>query len=159
MLVQTKFIVPPVRRSLVARPRLTNKLDRALGDSHRLVVVSAPAGFGKTTMLSEWVARLPLKVAWLDLEEDDNYPLRFFEYFCGSIKKACPAIDSNICQDLKDPDEIATRLVNTLAQIGERIVLVLDDYHFIRIKTIHTAVASILDHLPVGVTVIISTRV
>ena len=91
-LLVTKFYVPPARANLVDRPRLLNKLKTAL--KYNLVLVSAPAGFGKTTLISEWVRKVQPEIfaAWLSLDEGDNAPASFWEYFISAIQKFQPHI-------------------------------------------------------------------
>ncbi len=157
-LLVTKYRLPPTRPPgrLVARPRLLDQLDRGLGG--RLVLLSAPAGYGKTTLLSEWLSRTtgPItgcRKAWLSLDAADNDPVRFWTYVAAATEAAIPGIDADARQLLHAPqtpplESIVTLLINHLAQAAGRLLLVLDDFHLIQSSAIQDSLTYLLDGLP-----------
>ncbi len=153
-LLVTKVAVPVLRPGVVARPRLLKALDAVL--HQRLVLVSAPAGFGKTTLLVQWLAdrrrRQELRVGWLALEPADNDPARFCRYLLAA---ALPLLGEDggpiralLAQRHIAPAAVTGALVNALAARHEDLVLVLDDYHVLTEPAAHGVVAALLDHLP-----------
>jgi LuxR family maltose regulon positive regulatory protein len=163
-LLTTKHFVPPARYAQITRQRLLDRLKEGINFS--LVLVSAPAGFGKTTLVSEWVRHMPspIKTAWLSLEDSDNDPGRFWEYFIAAIQtwqnKAGITAQSYLHSNQTPPIEsILTALLNDLAVISEDFVLILDDYHFIKTQSIHDGLIFLLEHLPSQVHLVIATRV
>lgn len=162
-LLQTKLDVPPLRANLLARERLLVALPQALGV--RLVLLSAPAGFGKTTLLATWCHdRLAhgAAAAWLSLDESDNDPDRFLAYLIASLQQAVGAEAlGNLAPaepSVGGGETILTQVVNRLASLDRDVVLVLDDYHLIGAPACHAAVAFLLDHLPPRVCVAIGSR-
>lgn len=148
-------LFPPARRSgLVGRPRLTARLDSTLEPGHRLALVSAPAGFGKTTLVAEWAAGHE-RVGWLSLDDGDNALPRFLTHLWAAlpgIRVAPPAADVPTTAAL-------TALVNDYAARADlQSVLVLDDYHVIEALDVHEAVAFLLDHLPDQLHLVVATR-
>jgi LuxR family maltose regulon positive regulatory protein len=169
-LLKTKLYIPPVRSELVSRPRLMERLNVALvlGDKYRgldrkLTLISAPAGFGKTTLLSEWLAGCSQPAAWLSLDEDDNDPAHFLAYFIAAIQTIHPDIGESVVADLHASQSLPIQallatLINEIAAVPERFILVLDDYHLITAQPIHDGLAFLLDHLPPGMHLVIATR-
>jgi LuxR family maltose regulon positive regulatory protein len=163
-LLQTKLYIPPTRPGLVSRPRLIERLNAGL--HQKLTLISAPAGFGKTTLLSEWATRgaePELGVAWLSLDAGDNDPARFWQYTIAALQTVRPGMGEawlDVFHSLPPPDieTIVTSLLNEITLIPHPLVLVLDDYHVIDTKPIHTDVAFVLDHLPPQVHLIMATR-
>jgi LuxR family maltose regulon positive regulatory protein len=166
-LLETKFYVPRPRRGLVPRPRLSERLDR--GAASKLVLVSAPAGFGKTTLLSEWLAAEPgaaageRLAAWLSLDRADNDPASFWTYVIATLRTAAPGIGDAALTLLQAPqpppaETVLTVLLNDLGSIAGSIVLVLDDYHVIDAREVQDAMAFLLDHLPPQLHVVIAGR-
>ncbi len=168
-LLGTKLHVPHPRRQLVARPRLTERLSGVPGMMPRLVLVSAPAGFGKTTVLTQWLASYDgpgggetPRVAWLSLDEGDSDLPRFLGQVVAAIRTTDPELGAD-AQDLLQGDVVPTEavlvsLVNDLDTAAEPTVLALDDYHVIEDPAVHEAMAFLLDNLPGQVTVAITTR-
>jgi LuxR family maltose regulon positive regulatory protein len=161
--IATKFYFPPARQSLVRRPRLVQRLDR--GTHQPLVLISAPAGYGKTTLLSEWYAGPgrdgPL--AWLTLDPEDNDPIRFFTYFILALRRLKPGLGEMALSALQSPVPPAPRiilsgLINDLCEIPPPFVLVLDDYHVIEEIAIHQGITFLLDHLPSAMHLVLLTR-
>ena len=159
----TKHYIPPVRHDLVSRPRLVGKLNA--GMDGKLTLVSAPAGYGKTTLLSEWVYQgngggtPTLPVAWLSLDEADNDPVRFLSYLVGAAQTIVPEVGQDLLSALQSPqpppaETVLVSLINQLTSVTHDcsrcclLGLVLDDYHLINSPEIHQAVAFLLDQLP-----------
>jgi LuxR family transcriptional regulator, maltose regulon positive regulatory protein len=185
VLLQTKIQIPPLQPQLVSRPALTRRLDEAISHGHRLILVSAPAGFGKTTLLNEWVHTIAdrLTVAWLSLDIDDNLPIRFWTYLISALQvidgelgrdelkylRSNPELPSIIAMHNPVPDRYRQRiepeesilnpLLNQIAALPNRLILVLDDYHQITHSDIHAGVAYLLDHLPPQVTLVVLSRI
>jgi len=165
-LLRTKLYIPPVRPEIVSRPRLIERLNAGL--DRRLTLISAPAGFGKTTLLSEWIhcrgaVTAPLQVAWLSLDEGDNDPTRFLAYFVAAIQTIHQDIGQSVIAALQSSQPlpiqaILTTLINEIAAIPDRLVLVLDDYHLIEAQPIHQALTFLLEHLPPQMHLVIATR-
>jgi LuxR family maltose regulon positive regulatory protein len=171
-LLTTKLYIPPLRPGLMPRPRLIERLNAGLDG--KLTLVSAPAGFGKTTLLSEWVNPIPNlqypisntqspKTAWLSLDESDNDPARFLAYFVAALQTVEEDVGKGVLSAFRalqpPPVEAAlTILINEVAAIPGDLALVLDDYHLISAQPIHEALIFLLDHLPNNVHLIIATR-
>ena len=151
-LLATKTRIPPPTHHVVRRPRLVDALEHALCD-HKLVLVSTPAGYGKTTLLSQWAHASRLPVAWLSLGEEDNDPDRFFRYLVRAWEAVQPGVGDGPLGLLlgalaPDRDAVLAAFVNVAADLPDRTVFVLDDYHLIDEPSIHQALAFLLDHLP-----------
>ena len=166
-LLQTKFYVPRPRRDLVPRPRLAERLDR--GSASTLMLVSAPAGFGKTTLLADWLAAGPAApadqrlAAWLSLDRGDNGLASFWTYVIAALRTAAPGVGEDALALLQAPgpppiETVLTTLLNDLNAIAGDIVLVLDDYHVIDARDVQDGMAFLLDHLPPGLHVVIAGR-
>jgi LuxR family maltose regulon positive regulatory protein len=162
-LLTTKLYIPPVRRDLVSRPRLIERLNEGLQRGHRLTLVSAPAGYGKTTLLSEWVATCGRPVAWLALDSGDNDPARFLAYLIAALQKIEDSVGMGVLDRLQAPqpppvEELLTALINQIDGVSASFVLVLDDYHLITAQRIHEALAFLLDHPPQNMHLVVATR-
>ena len=163
-LIATKVQVPAARVNLVDRPRLLNKLDAAL--KYSLLLVSAPAGFGKTTLVSEWIRHIEQKgisTAWLSLDEQDNDPTRFWEYFISAMQTSKPMIGKTAMSFLNsnekpDIDAIVTMVINDLTAIPADFTLVLEDYHYIKNQEIHRSLNFLLERLPPRMHLVVVTR-
>ena len=160
-ILATKLYVPPRRSRIVLRPRLDERLNEGL--QRRLTLVSAPAGFGKSTLVAEWVAECGLPVAWLSLDEDDAEPTRFLAYVVEALRTVRPGVGEGVLAALGSPqpppvEATLTPLVNELAALPTDVVLVLDDYHSVDGGSVDEAVAFLLEHLPSRVHVTIATR-
>jgi LuxR family maltose regulon positive regulatory protein len=166
-LLETKFYVPRPRHGLVPRPRLTERLDR--GAASKLVLVSAPAGFGKSTLLSEWLAAGPgapgddRLAAWLSLDRADNDPASFWTGVIAALRRVAPGVGDTALTLLQTPqpppaETVLTVLINDLDAMAGSIVLVLDDYHVIDAREVQDAMAFLLDHLPPQLHVVIAGR-
>jgi len=162
-LLETKLHVPRWRRGLVARPRLSERLSR--GVESALTLVSAPAGFGKTTLLTQWLAAAPAdgrSVAWLSLDQRDNDPALFWTYLVGALKTAAQGAGASalsLLQSPEPPGEAAlVTLLNDLDAISDDVVLVLDDYHVIDARDVQDGMAFLLEHLPPQIHLVIASR-
>ncbi|MHB1413786.1 MAG: LuxR C-terminal-related transcriptional regulator [Chloroflexota bacterium] len=162
-LLAMKMRQPAVRASIVGRSRLTEQLNVGLGRS--LTLVSAPVGFGKTTLLSEWLAGAASTVpaAWLSVDEEDNDPVRFFTYVAAALHKVQDGVGSAALTMLRSPHlpptkAVLTSLLNDLASVPGDLILVLDDYQAIDAPAIHDGVTFLLGHLPPQVHVVVATR-
>src|SRR5262245_1044813 len=162
-LVETKLYMPRLRRDLVARPRLRDRLSR--GAQSRLTVVSAPAGFGKTTVLIDWLSAAPAEeqaVAWLSLDEGDSDPALFWTYLITALQTAAPGVGASalpLLQSARPPIEtVLTTVLNELRTLPYELYVVLDDYHLADGPGIQSGMAFLLDHLPPQVHLAISTR-
>jgi LuxR family maltose regulon positive regulatory protein len=176
VLLQTKFFKPSLRPSLIARPQLIAQLNAALGSgtqgfTARLTLVSAPAGFGKTTLVSSWLAQLAdLKrhysdksAAWLSLDKDDNDPVRFLTYLIAALQTVAPTIGESAIHSLQAPqapalETILTLLINDLSQNDQFLILILDDYHLITSPSVHQTLTFLLEHLPPALHLLIISR-
>ena len=162
-LLQTKLAIPPARTELISRPRLIEQFNDAL--SHPLTLICAPAGFGKTTLLSEWFSSetgLSTAVAWLSLDTDDNDPGRFLTYLVYALA-GIGDIDSEgllfLLQSSQPPPKvILTALLSRLEAFPGRFVLVLDDYHLITTPLIHEGLVFLFEHLPAQMHLILTSR-
>ncbi|CAN5199500.1 LuxR C-terminal-related transcriptional regulator [soil metagenome] len=166
-LLETKFYRPRPRAGLIRRPRLSERLDR--GTSATLMLVSAPAGFGKTTLLADWLAMAPAgaadegALAWLSLDRGDNSSAVFWTYVIAALQTVEPSLGANeraLLASTQPPqiDVVLTTLLNDLGSIETDIVLVLDDYHLIEAAEIHDAMAFLLDHMPPRLHLVIASR-
>ena len=163
-LLETKFYVPRWRRDLVPRPRLSDRLNR--GAESKLTLVSAPAGFGKTTLLADWLAAVAVDgrtVAWLSLDQSENHPASFWPYLIGALQRAEPHIGASAISLLQSPqtppiEGVLTLLLNELGGMSTDLVLVLDDYHVIDARDIHDGMVFLLDHLPPPLHLVIASR-
>jgi LuxR family maltose regulon positive regulatory protein len=160
-LLTTKLYVPRVRAELVSRPRLTERLNE--GVTRKLTLVSAPAGFGKTTLVTEWLSGLDCLHTWLSLDEDDNDPARFFTYLLAALRKIGPNIGHAAQAMLQapqspPPESFLTSLINDIAATPQPFVLVLDDYHLIQTMPIHKQLTFFLEHQPPQMHLVITTR-
>ena len=160
-LLTTKLFIPTTRPELVSRPRLIEQLNDGL--HRKMTLISAPAGFGKTTLVSEWVATCEQPVTWLSLDDGDNDPTRFLTYLIAALQK----IDSNMAKGTLSalqspqppPTEFAlTALINEIAAVPEKIILILDDYHLIEAQPIHKALNFLLENIPPQMHLVIATR-
>jgi len=173
-ILATKLYIPPLRPKVVLRPRLVERLNEGHPSGRKLTLISAPAGFGKTTLVSEWVAALTLsplqvgegkgvRVAWLSLDEGDNDPTRFLTYLVAALQTLAANIGEGVLGVLQSPqpppiESILTALLNEITTIPNNFILVLDDYHVIDAKPVDNALAFLLEHLPPQMHLVIATR-
>lgn len=161
-LLITKFTIPPVRGRLLPRAALMERLNQ--GGTLPLVLLSAGAGFGKTTLLSTWASQYPHPVAWLSLDRLDNDPLGFWSALLAALRTRFPALGEAALAQMQASQPLQmtpllTALINDLAAASEEIVLVLDDYHVIDEPSIHTALQFLLDHAPGRFHLVLASRI
>jgi LuxR family maltose regulon positive regulatory protein len=160
-ILTTKLTTPPLRPRMVSRPRLLERLNEGL--HHNLILLSAPAGFGKTTLVSQWVEGLERPVAWLSLDAGENDLARFLTYLIAALQTIAPAIGEGVLGALQSPqppppEALLTALLNDIATIKDHVVLVLDDYHVLDAKPVDQALTFLLDRLPPHMHLVIATR-
>ena len=177
IILATKLYIPPPRPKIVLRPRLIERLNEGLSSGCKLTLISASAGFGKTTLVSEWVAGCERPVAWLSLDEGDNDPTRFLTYFVAALQTLAlrsprrgsevEGIAANIGERvlgvLQSPqpppiESILTALINEITAITDNFIFVLDDYHVIDAKAVDNILTFLLEHLPPPMHLVIATR-
>jgi LuxR family maltose regulon positive regulatory protein len=161
-LLTTKLYIPRPRSNRVSRPRLTERLNAGL--DRKLTLIAAPAGFGKTTLLSEWIPHSPRCVTWLSLDEGDNDPTRFWAYLIASVQQIHPDLGAGalaLLQSAQAPPitSILTALINDITVFPDTFSTVLDDYHLIDFQPIHEALTFLIDHLPANMHLVLTTRV
>jgi LuxR family maltose regulon positive regulatory protein len=176
----TKLYIPPPRPKAVPRPRLIERLNEGLSSGRRLTLISAPAGFGKTTLVSDWVANLRLggakesqivnrkskienQVAWLSLDKGDNDLTRFLTYLVAALQTIEANIGAGILNVLQSPqppstESILTALLNEIATVPNNFILILDDYHAIDSKPVDQALNFLLEYQPPQMHLVIATR-
>ncbi|MCA9919797.1 MAG: AAA family ATPase, partial [Anaerolineales bacterium] len=160
-LLQTKLYQPSTRPDWVQRPRLLARL--ALSPQTKLVLISAPAGYGKTTLVTHWLRQLDgVPVCWLSLDEDDSDPQQFFRYVAAAIRPL-PHSQTSLDQLLQTNQTIPAKtllkaLVNDLVPVPEPFLLILDDYHAIDSAEVDGALASLLDLMPPQMTLSLTSR-
>jgi len=165
-LLTTKLYIPPFRPELVPRPRLIERMSAGPRSGRKLTILSAPAGFGKTTLVSEWLSGVKRSSAWLSLDEGDNDLARFLTYIIASLQQIDPNLGQStqaIFQAAPSPavEPLLSPLINEIAALDISFTLVLDDYHAITLPAIHEAVTFVLDHMPPpprGMHLVIATR-
>jgi LuxR family maltose regulon positive regulatory protein len=160
-LLSTKFFIPPSRPNLVTRPRLTERLNAGL--DRKLTLIAAPAGFGKTTLLSEWIQLSPRFVTWLSLDEADNDPTQFWTYFISSLQSLRPNLGASALALLLSPQAlplsaILTALINALSAFPDAFAVTIEDYHLIESPLIHQGLTYLIDHQPPNMHLVITTR-
>lgn len=182
-LLTTKLFLPTVRPNVVRRPRLVERLNEGQNLGRRLTLISAPAGYGKTTLLAEWInakdegGRMkaerfaktnsdlhPSQAAWLSLDAQDDNPPRFWTYLIAALQTISKtdlgqnALHALEASQVVDPQTILTSLLNDVAALDRAILLVLDDYHVISSQAIHEGMTFLIEHLPKQLHLVIATR-
>src|SRR6202521_1810037 len=160
-ILATKLYLPRLRPNVVSRPRLLERLNEGL--HRKLTLIAAPAGFGKTTLVSAWVAGCDQQVAWLSLDEGENDPARFLAYLVAVLQTIAANIGEGVLGMLQSsqplPTEaILTALLNEIPTLPDHFVLVLDDYHVIDAKPVDIALTYLVEHLPPQMHLVIITR-
>jgi LuxR family maltose regulon positive regulatory protein len=160
-ILATKLYIPPLRPHVVIRPRLIERLNEGL--HRKLTLIAAPAGFGKTTLVSAWMAGCDQQVAWLSLDKGDSDPTLFLTYLVAALQTIAPTIGGGVLGALQAPqppptESILTALLNESTTIPDHFVIVLDDYHVIDAKPIDQALTYLVEHLPPQMHLVIATR-
>jgi LuxR family maltose regulon positive regulatory protein len=160
-ILATKLYPPPPGPKVVYRSRLIERMNEGL--RRKLTLISAPAGFGKSTLVSEWVAGCGRPVAWLSLDEGDNDPARFLAYLVAGLRTIAANIGEGVSAALQSPqrpptESILTALLNEITTVPDNFTLVLDDYHVIDAKPVDNALSFLLERLPPQITLVIATR-
>jgi len=161
-LLTTKLYIPQLSINLVPRLRLYKHLDEGL--TRKLTLVSAPAGFGKSTLVSSWLFESDQPVAWLSLDHGDNDPVRFWTYFIAAIQTIHQEIGVEACQivsapQLRSPEPVVISLINDISQLTHDQIVVLDDYHVIEAEQVHAGLSYLLEHQPQNLHIVLITRV
>ena len=162
-LLTTKLYVPPVPSRWVSRPHLIERLNDGLRLGKKLILVSAPAGFGKTTLVGDWIRREELPAAWISLDQDDDDPVRFWSYLIAALQSRRPGLGQDALRALRSPqppaiESLLVAVINEVAERSESLVLVLDDLHTVRAQSIHDTLVFLIDHLPPQMHLVIATR-
>ena len=160
-LLATKLHLPPPLPNVVNRPRLIERLNAGLHGT--LTLISAPAGFGKTTLVSAWARGIERPAAWLSLGVGENDPARFLAYLVAALRTIASNVGEAVLEALQAgpppaPDTLLTSLINEIAALPEPVILVLDDYHLIDAQPIDQALTFLVEHLPPRAHLVIATR-
>lgn len=166
-ILATKLYIPPLRSKVILRPRLIARLNEGLRG--KLILISAPTGFGKTTLVSEWVAGCQWPTAWLSLDEGDNDPARFLTYLIAALQTLAANVGAGVLAALQSPqpppvEMILTAVINEITAVPDNFILALDDFHVIDAKPVNAAtsvdraITFLLDHLPPQMHLVITTR-
>ena len=164
-LLSTKFYIPPARPGVVSRPRLLERLDA--GRAHaKLILISAPAGYGKTTLITQWIQQIQsnktAQICWYSLDGDDNGTQQFFRYLASAVE-ALPGMQNTLKQLIQSPQPLPVKnlmnaFINDAAVVSTPFFLILDDYHVIESAEIDQALDFIIENMPPPMTLIITSR-
>lgn len=160
-LLVTKLYIPLIRPELVPRPRLIKRLNAGL--CRKLTLVSAPAGYGKTTLISEWLQQMDRPLTWISLDDGDNDPSRFLAYLAAALQRINSSwgqiVQELLCSPQPPaPTAMVAALINKVTADGSPFVLILDDYQLISVPSIHNALAFLLDNMPPPMHLVILSR-
>ena len=160
-LLSTKLVIPHTTHKLVPRPHLIEQLEQGL--QRKLTIIAAAGGYGKTTLLSSWLNERNSPTAWLTVDQNDNHLVLFLRYLIAALQRIDPILGQDSLHLLTSPEErptafILTSLINQLHQYSNKVILVLDDYHFVENEIIHEAVAFLIEHAPPQLHLVIATR-
>jgi LuxR family maltose regulon positive regulatory protein len=161
-LLTTKLHIPQLSVTLVPRPRLYEPLDE--GMKRKLTLVSAPTGFGKSTLVTDWLAENDYAAAWLSLDQGDNDPVRFWTYLIAAIQTIHHEMGLEARQivsapQLRSAEPVAISLINEISQLAHDLIVVLDDYHIIEAEQIQAGLSYLLEHQPPNLHIVLITRV
>jgi len=162
-ILATKLYVLQPRPGIVSRPRLIDQLNAGLAKGAKLTLISAPAGFGKTTVTTEWITQRERPVAWLSIDEGDNDPTRFLTYFISALQTIAPKVGEEVLLVLQSPqpppvETILINLLNEIISIPHNFIFVLDDYHLTDSKAVDNALTFLIEHQPPQMHLVITTR-
>ena len=161
-LLTTKLYIPQLHVNIVPRPRLYERLDEGL--TRKLTLVSAPTGFGKSTLVTGWLSESDQPVAWLSLDQGDNDPVRFWTYLIAAIQTIHQEMGAEARQivsapQLRSTEPVAISLINDISQLAHDLIVVLDDYHIIEAGQVHAGLSYLLEHQPPNLHIVLITRV
>lgn len=161
-ILRTKLFIPPLRAKVVSRPQLIAKLNE--GMDYKLTLLSAPAGFGKTTLVSDWISGCERSVAWLSLDEKDNDLQVFLTYFIVALKSIHEDIGNGVLEALPSLqsvgiEAILTDLINDITEVPFKFILILEDFHVIDNRSIDRSIVFLMDNMPSNFSLVITTRV
>ena len=159
IILDTKLHIPSVRQNHICRDALNKKLDEGLKKEHKIFLVSAPAGYGKTTLVSGWLSRLDCKYTWLSLDEYDNDPLKFIRYLLAAAQKVNEGFGAMIedlmaAPKLPGAETVGLYMIKELEQVQEPFILVLDDYHVVNNKYINEMIQKLLNSMLLKIIII-----
>jgi LuxR family maltose regulon positive regulatory protein len=159
--LQSKLIIPSLRQEFVYRPQTASLLNESL--SRKLTIISAPAGFGKTSLVCEWLLGCPSKAVWLSLDAADNDPVRYWNHLLSALEQVAPEylLSTRVWLQtvgLDMSESLMVPLLNELSMLKDPLVLVLDDFHMIKSEDIHQAMAYLIHYLPRSLQIILLTR-
>ncbi len=162
-ILATKLYVPRPHRQLVERSALTERIDKSIQANHRLILIAAPAGFGKSTLLSEWAAQTSSDVCWYSLDEGDNDRTRFLTYLIAALQGLIPDTGATALRMQESPqppplEEVLTNLIIDMLNWEHDVSIVLDDYHLIVDPDVHRSLEFMLDHVPSHIHFIVASR-
>jgi len=160
-LLTTKLYIPKINVN-VSRPRLYERLNQGL--KCKLTLISAPTGFGKSTLMTGWLFESDHSVAWISLDEGDNDPVRFWTYLIAAIQTIHQEVGLEARQivsapQLRNNEPVAISLINDISQLDHDLIVVLDDYHVIEVEQVHASLSYLLDHQPPNLHIVLITRV
>jgi len=161
--LKTKFHKPIPPLNSVNRQRLWEQLEEGLSRNQALILIAAPARYGKTTLISGWLREVDMPCTWLSMDEDDNDLGRFITYFVGALQEIEPDFGRSALSLMKNipapgPEPLATVLINEVLSLSRDFVLVLDDYHTIHLQQIHRCLELILKNRPPNLHLVLVTR-
>lgn len=161
-ILMTKLFVPILRPELIKRRHLIELMDDGFKIGTRLTLVSASAGYGKTTLVTEWLAEMGYPTSWFSIDDGDNDPARFFLYLIHAMQKSIKNIGNDGLELIKaqriSPQEVISSIINDLAQASDKLLLVLDDYHAIKLQSIHQAIQLLIERQPPNLHIVLITR-
>ncbi|MBI3172518.1 MAG: AAA family ATPase [Chloroflexi bacterium] len=163
LLIKTKTNIPVLKRDLVPRKRINEALSKGLHAGRKLTLISAPAGFGKTTLVCEWLEICKIPAAWISLDENDGDAARFLTYLVTALQTLISGVGDSVLAALQSSQPVAAKdllitLLNELSSIEDGFILVLDDFHAIDSKAVDDLLAFLVDHIPPQMHLVITTR-
>ncbi|MCP4537487.1 MAG: hypothetical protein GY832_10105, partial [Chloroflexi bacterium] len=161
-LLSTKLNIPQLGVALVPRPHLYERLDE--GVTRKLTLVSAPTGFGKSTLVTGWISERDQPAAWLSLDQGDNDPVRFWTYLIAAIQTIHQEIGAEARQiisapQLRSTEPVAISLINDISKLDHDLIVILDDYHIIESRQVHAGLSYLVEHQPPNLHIVLITRV
>jgi len=163
LLIKTKTNIPALKRDLVLRKRINEALSEGIRAGRKLTLISAPAGFGKTTLVCEWLEMCKIPAAWISLDENDGDAARFLTYLVTALQTLISGVGDGVLAALQSsqpitPNELLTTLLNELSSIEDNFILVLDDLHAVNSRAVDELLAFLVEHTPQQMHLIITTR-